>query len=76
MSRPVLHRRMILGISGASGTAYGVAALRMLRELDVETHLVMTRSAMVTLAHEVDLKVREVQRQGHDRDDDDAATAE
>jgi len=53
--------RLIVGISGASGTAYGAAALRMLRALDVETHLVMTRSAMVTLAHELPLKVREVQ---------------
>ena len=54
-------RRLIVGISGASGTAYGVAALRMLRALGVETHLVMSRSAMVTLAHELPLKVRDVQ---------------
>jgi 4-hydroxy-3-polyprenylbenzoate decarboxylase len=55
------RRRLIVGISGASGTAYGIAALRMLRALDVETHLVMTRSAIVTLAHEMTLKVREVE---------------
>jgi flavin prenyltransferase len=54
-------RRLIVGISGASGAAYGAAALHMLRALDVESHLVMTRSAMVTLAHELPLKVREVQ---------------
>ena len=54
-------RRLIVGISGASGTAYGAAALRMLRALGVETHLVMSRSAMVTLAHELTLKVRDVQ---------------
>ena len=54
-------RRIVVGISGASGTAYGAAALRMLHALGVETHLVMTRSAMVTLAHEVPLKVRDVQ---------------
>ena len=54
-------RRLIVEISGASGTAYGAAALRTLRTLGVETHLVMTRSAMVTLAHELPLKVREVQ---------------
>lgn len=53
--------RLIVGISGASGTAYGVAALRMLRALGIETHLVMTRSAMVTLAHELPLKVREIE---------------
>jgi flavin prenyltransferase len=54
-------RRLIIGISGASGTAYGVAALRILRDLDIETHLVMTRSAMVTLAHELPLKVSDIQ---------------
>jgi len=54
-------RRLIVGISGASGTAYGAVALRMLRALGIESHLVMTRSAMVTLAHEMPLKVREVQ---------------
>jgi 4-hydroxy-3-polyprenylbenzoate decarboxylase len=53
-------RRLIVGISGASGTAYGVAALEMLRRLDIETHLVMTRSATVTLAHELPLKLRDI----------------
>jgi len=38
-----------------------VVALHLLRALGVETHLVMTRSAMVTLAHEMPLKVRDVQ---------------
>jgi flavin prenyltransferase len=53
--------RLIVGISGASGTAYGVAALRLLKTAGIETHLVMTRSAMVALAHELPLKVSEVQ---------------
>jgi flavin prenyltransferase len=53
-------RRLIVGISGASGSAYGVAALRLLRACNVETHLVMTRSAVVTLAHELPLKAKAV----------------
>jgi flavin prenyltransferase len=52
--------RFIVGISGASGTAYGVAAIEMLRKLGVETHLVMTRSATVTLAHELPIKLRDI----------------
>ncbi len=36
-------RRIIVGISGATGAIYGVTALRLLRELGVETHLVITR---------------------------------
>ncbi|MBY6058589.1 UbiX family flavin prenyltransferase [Leisingera daeponensis] len=53
-------QRLIIGISGASGIVYGVHALRVLRDMDIETHLVMTRSAQVTLAHEMKLKVSEV----------------
>jgi 4-hydroxy-3-polyprenylbenzoate decarboxylase len=53
--------RLIVGISGASGIAYGVRLLEALRDARVETHLVMTRSAQVTLAHELPLKVAAVQ---------------
>ena len=52
--------RIVVGISGASGVVYGVRLLEMLREADVETHLVMSRSAEVTLAHETSLKVADV----------------
>jgi 4-hydroxy-3-polyprenylbenzoate decarboxylase len=55
-------QRIIVGISGASGVIYGVRALEVLRELGFETHLVMTRSAQITLAHETDLKVAAIQQ--------------
>jgi flavin prenyltransferase len=48
--------RMIVGISGASGVIYGVRLLELLRPLPVETHLVISRAAEVTLALEMDLK--------------------
>ncbi len=54
--------RLIVGISGASGVIYGVRLLEALQPLPVETHLVMTRTAEVTLAHETDLKVADVRR--------------
>lgn len=44
--------RLIVGISGATGTIYGVRLLERLRELDVETHLVLTRWGSRTLLHE------------------------
>jgi 4-hydroxy-3-polyprenylbenzoate decarboxylase len=50
-----------VGISGASGVIYGVRALQRLRDAGVETHLVMTRAAKVTLAHETDLKISDVE---------------
>ncbi len=53
-------KRLIIGISGASGVIYGVRLLEALKQLPVETHLVMTRTAEVTLAHETDLKVAAV----------------
>jgi 4-hydroxy-3-polyprenylbenzoate decarboxylase len=47
--------RLIVGISGASGIALGVRALEMLRAAGVETHLVMSKSAELTLRSEMDL---------------------
>lgn len=54
-------KRLIVGLSGASGVIYGVRALELLKGSGVETHLVMSRSAEVTLAYETKLKVRDVQ---------------
>ena len=48
--------RMIVGISGASGVIYGARLLELLRPLAVETHLVISRAAEVTLALETDMK--------------------
>src|SRR5215469_10229698 len=48
--------RIIVGISGASGAIYGARLLELLRPLAVETHLVVSRTAEVTLALETDLK--------------------
>ncbi len=53
--------RLIVGMTGASGAVYGVRLLQALRELPVETHLVMSRSAELTLAYETDLKLPAVQ---------------
>jgi flavin prenyltransferase len=54
--------RLVVGISGASGVIYGVRLLQALKDLPVETHLVMTRTAEVTLGHETKMKVAEVRR--------------
>src|SRR3954463_10010143 len=53
-------RRLIVGISGASGVIYGVRLLETLRREDVETHLVMSKSAELTLAYETDYKPKDV----------------
>lgn len=56
-----MTKRIIVGISGASGIVYGVRALQLLRECGVETHLVMSKSAELTLHHEMDMTTAEVQ---------------
>ena len=54
-------KRMIIGITGASGIIYGVRALEILRDLpDVETHLVMSPSAARTLVEETDFDLDHV----------------
>ncbi len=52
--------RLVVGISGASGVILGVRLLETLRRIGVESHLVLSRAAEVTLAHETDLKPAEV----------------
>ncbi|WP_428649597.1 UbiX family flavin prenyltransferase [Roseibium sp.] len=54
-------RRMIVGISGASGVIYGKRMLETLRELGIETHLVMSSAARLTMAHETDFTPRDLE---------------
>jgi flavin prenyltransferase len=53
-------RRLVIGISGASGTVYGIRMLELLRDTGIETHLVMSKSAEMTLAYETDHKPKDV----------------
>jgi 4-hydroxy-3-polyprenylbenzoate decarboxylase len=55
-------RRLIVGITGASGSIYGIRLLERLRALDVETHLVLSRWGARTLVHETRYTVEQVQR--------------
>jgi 4-hydroxy-3-polyprenylbenzoate decarboxylase len=58
---PPAPRRLIVGISGASGVVYGVRILQVLQGSGIETHLVMSDSAKMTLATESDLSVKAVE---------------
>jgi 4-hydroxy-3-polyprenylbenzoate decarboxylase len=54
-------RRLIVGITGASGSIYGIRLLEMLRETGIETHLIFSQWAARTLVHETSYTVQQVQ---------------
>jgi 4-hydroxy-3-polyprenylbenzoate decarboxylase len=54
-------KRLIVGISGASGAIYGIRLLELLKDSEIETHLVMSRAAQMTLAAETRFKVADVE---------------
>lgn len=56
----MVQRKLIVGISGASGVVYGIRLLQALRIAGVETHLILSKAAEMTLAYETDLKPRDV----------------
>jgi len=55
-------KRLIIGISGASGIEYGLRLLEILKGLDVETHLIMSKAAMVTTGMETSIKVSDINK--------------
>jgi 4-hydroxy-3-polyprenylbenzoate decarboxylase len=56
-----LKKRLIVAITGASGTIYGVRILEALKDLNIESHLVMSDSAKLTMAAETDYKPAQIE---------------
>lgn len=56
-----MKKRLIVAITGASGTIYGIRILEALRGLGIESHLVMSDSAKLTMAAETDYKPADVE---------------
>ncbi len=55
-------RRIIVAITGATGTIYGVRALQMLAKANVETYLIISKWGARTLIHETSYTVEQVQK--------------
>ena len=55
-----IPRRLVVGISGASGAIYGIRMLELLKKTDIETHLVMSKSAEMTIVYETDYKPKDI----------------
>jgi 4-hydroxy-3-polyprenylbenzoate decarboxylase len=56
-----MPEKLVVGLSGASGVAYGIRLLEALRELRIESHLVMTKPARMTIAYETALTPKQVE---------------
>ncbi len=54
------RKRIIVGISGASGAVYGIKLLESLRELGVESHLILSKAAEMTLAYETEFTAKDL----------------
>jgi len=55
-------RRLIVALTGATGTIFGVRLLETLQGTDIETHLVMSKWAVRTLVHETSYTIEQVQQ--------------
>ncbi|MDP1599628.1 UbiX family flavin prenyltransferase [Phenylobacterium sp.] len=53
--------RLVVGVSGASGVTYGLRVLDACRELSVESHLIFSKAAALTLAQETSLSIAQAQ---------------
>ncbi|MFN3348042.1 UbiX family flavin prenyltransferase [Pseudorhodoplanes sp.] len=55
------RKRLIVGISGASGAIYGIRLLELLKGSGIETHLIVSRVARMTIAYETDKSVADLE---------------
>ncbi|WP_341763616.1 UbiX family flavin prenyltransferase [Candidatus Tisiphia endosymbiont of Beris chalybata] len=53
-------KKIIIAISGASGAIYGIRVLEMLKQLKVESHLVISKAAYLTISHETNYSIEQV----------------
>ena len=60
MSHPDSPKRLIIGLSAASGVMLGVRALELLKETDIESHLVISKATALTVASETDMHIDDI----------------
>lgn len=54
-------KRLLIGISGASGAIYGVRLLDLLKDSGIESHLIVSRAARMTLSYETDMSIADLE---------------
>jgi flavin prenyltransferase len=55
-------KKIVVGVSGATGVVYGVRLLEVMKDLDVETHLILSDGAKKTIEIETDLTIAEIEK--------------
>ena len=66
IDKQLSRNRLIIGITGASGVIYGIRLLALLKEnTDIETHLILSKTAEIVIAHETDYKIKDIQKLAH-----------
>lgn len=55
------EKRLLVGISGASGAIYGIRLLELLKGSGIETHLIVSRAARMTLSYETEMSVTDLE---------------
>jgi flavin prenyltransferase len=59
---PTEIKKIIVSITGASGAIYGVRLLEILRKCDIETHLIISKSANLTIATETSFSINDIKK--------------
>jgi 4-hydroxy-3-polyprenylbenzoate decarboxylase len=62
---PPAQRRLVVGISGASGVIYGIRLLEALKGSGIESHVVLSRAAEMTIAYETSYAIKDVKALAH-----------
>lgn len=62
---PPAHRRLVVGITGASGVIYGIRLLEALKSSGIESHLILSRAAEMTIAYETSYAIKDVKALAH-----------
>lgn len=57
-----MAKKLIIGVTGASGVIYGIRFLEMLKKLEIETHLVISKSANIAIKCETDYSIDSVKK--------------
>ena len=58
----MMDKKIIIAISGASGAIYGIRLLEVLKQTNIETHLIISKAARITIAQETKYKVSDVEK--------------